>query len=485
MPRSMLRTKVCYLLLGAVATLVFLAGSFSLGRLSAEMSPTVIAPHPAFAQSSVDGKTVSVADIAERSMASVVNISSVRRVRHAQSPFTMDPFFRELFRQFGPADPSPRFDRSLGSGVIVSADGLVLTNNHVIADSERIRVLLSNKREVEAKVIGTDPKSDVAVLRLQGVRGLRPIALGDSDRARLGDVVLAIGNPFGVGQTVTMGIISAKGRANMGIVDYEDFIQTDAAINPGNSGGALVNMRGELIGINTAILSRTGGYQGVGFAIPTNMVRPIMTSLIKHGKVMRGWLGVTIQDVDADLAKAMKLPTRQGVLIADVSAGGPAARAALRRGDLVVKINGQGVDSSGKLRNLIAAAGVSGRARVDFYRDGRLQSVTVVLGELPANLVASAGSPGSGGLSVAPLSPAARSKFSIPTRVNAGVVIDAVQPGGAAAQAGLQAGDVILEVNRATIASVSRFSQIFSAASGQVLLLVYRRGGTYYTILNK
>jgi serine protease Do len=480
---SSVRSRLFYVALGATAALVFVAGSFSLGRLSAQGSPTVVFPHPAFAQAqTVDGKTVSVSDIAERTMASVVNVSSVRKVR--QSPIIMDPFFRDFFRQFGPADPSPRLDRGLGSGVIVSADGLVITNNHVIAEAEKIRVLLPGKREVDAKVIGTDPKSDVAVLRLQGVKGLRPIPLGDSDKARLGDLVLAIGNPFGVGQTVTMGIVSAKGRANMGIVDYEDFIQTDAAINPGNSGGALVNMRGELIGLNTAILSRTGGYQGIGFAIPTNMVRPIMASLVRHGRVVRGWLGVVIQDVDAELARAMKLPTRAGVLISDVTPGGPAARAGMKRGDLVVKLNGHDVDSAGKLRNLVAAAGVGSRAKVEYYRGGRLESASVPLGELPANIAAASGGGGSG-LSVVPLNPAARNKFNIPAKVNTGVVIEAVQPQSAAAAAGLQAGDVILEVNRVTITSVGRFSQMLAAARGQVLLLVYRRGGTLYTILNK
>jgi serine protease Do len=273
---SNLRSRLFYVTLGAAAALVFVAGSFSMGRLSARTAPTLVFPHPAFAQAqTVDGKTASVSDIAERSMASVVNVSSVRKVRQ-QAPVFMDPFFRDFFRQFGPTDPAPRQDRSLGSGVIVSADGIIITNNHVVAEAEKIRVMLPGKREVDAKVVGTDPKSDVAVLRLQGVKGLRPIPLGDSDKARLGDLVLAIGNPFGVGQTVTMGIVSAKGRANMGIVDYEDFIQTDAAINPGNSGGALVNMKGELIGINTAIASKSGGYMGIGFAIPTNMAQPIM-----------------------------------------------------------------------------------------------------------------------------------------------------------------------------------------------------------------
>jgi serine protease Do len=300
-------------------------------------------------------------------------------------------------------------------------------------------------------------------------------------------VVLAIGNPFGVGQTVTMGIVSAKGRANVGIVDYEDFIQTDAAINPGNSGGALINMDGELIGINTAILSRTGGYQGIGFAIPTNMVRPIVDSLVKNGKVVRGWLGVVIQEVDQELATALKLPTSQGVLISDVDPAGPAAKAGLQRGDLVVKLNGRKVGSSGELRNLVATAGVNNSINLEFYRDGRLLSKAISLGELPGQVAEQKQLPveSSAGLQVAPLTPDIRNKFNIPPRVNFGVVVSGVDRGSLAARAGLRQGDVILEVNRATIKSVNRFNRLFSQAKGRVLLLVYRRGSTMFLILNK
>jgi serine protease Do len=481
---------VFYVLLGAAVALVFSAGTFSLGRLTADQSqgktPLVVLPHPAFAQSAApEGKTLSIADVAERSLPSVVNISTTKKVRVAESPYSSDPFFREFFRHFGPGDASPRPERSLGSGVIVSPDGIVITNNHVIADADKIRVTLHDKREVEAKVIGTDPKSDVAVLRLKDTRRLRPISLGNSDQLRLGDVVLAVGNPFGVGQTVTMGIVSAKGRANMGIVDYEDFIQTDAAINPGNSGGALVNMRGELVGINTAILSRTGGNQGIGFAIPANMVRPIMASLIKQGKVVRGWLGVVIQEVDSDLAAALKLPTREGVLISDVSPTGPAAKVGMRRGDLVVKINGRPVDSTGALRNLVAAAGAGAKAKVEFYRDGRLQSATVALGELPTDVTARVAPDRQEGLTVVPLDRASKRRFNIPAQVNFGVVVERAVPGSPAGRAGLQPGDVILEVNRATIDSVGRFNQLYQGSRGRVLLLVHRRGSTMYVILSK
>jgi serine protease Do len=494
MPRVSHPIRILYVLLGALLAVV-LGGSFQLGRRSAappsasSQGPRWIFSHPAYAQTlATDGKGQSVAEVAERTLVGVVNISTTRKGQGTvESPYFSDPFFRDFFRHFGPDRPSPRQERSLGSGVIISTDGLVLTNNHVIADAATIKVVLSDKREVAAKVVGTDPKSDVAVLKLASARNLKPLHFGNSDQMRLGDLVLAVGNPFGVGQTVTMGIVSAKGRANMGIVDYEDFIQTDAAINPGNSGGALVNMKGELIGINTAILSRTGGYQGIGFAIPSNMVRPIMTSLVKTGKVVRGWLGIVIQEVDSDLADAMKLPTRSGVLISDVSPNGPAAKAGLRRGDLVVKLNNQPVDSVGALRNQVAIAGVGTKVKVDFYRDRKLHTVTASLGELPGNPALAARSPDRApdGVGVAPLDRTARQRFNIPGRVNFGVVVTGVKPGSPAGQAGLQSGDVILEINRVTIDSVSRFQQTFSAARGRVLLLVYRRGSTLYMIFNK
>jgi serine protease Do len=463
----------------------------SLGRDEAGR-PTLIFPaHLAHAAQAGKPALFSVADVAERALPSVVNIATTRKGQRVQaSPFMRDPFFREFFHRFGGGKPSPRQERSLGSGVIISADGVVLTNNHVIKGASTIRVTLSNKREYLAKVVGTDPKSDIAVLRLKGAKNLRPMRLGNSDKLRLGDVVLAIGNPFGVGQTVTMGIVSAKGRANMGIVDYEDFIQTDAAINPGNSGGAMVNLRGELVGINTAILSRSGGYQGIGFAIPSNMVQPIMSALLKHGKVVRGWLGVVIQEVNRDLKQALKLPTQRGILIADVDPRGPARRAGLLRGDLVVKINGRVVDSTGKLRNLVAAAGARGTVQLEYYRGSQLKTLKIKLAEQPSNLFAGRHAPGSsaataGGLKVAPLNSAARNKFNITSRLKSGVVVTAIDPRSAVAGAGLRVGDVILEVNRATITSVRRFTHMFTAASGRVLLLVYRQGSTLYMILNK
>jgi len=450
--------------------------------------PVTVLPTPAFAKTGAGA--LSIADVAERALPSVVNIS-LTKLSRIQAPHPV-PFF------FGPGFGGPeggeRREQGMGSGVIVSADGYILTNNHVVSDAKDIKVTLFDRREYDAEVVGTDPKSDVAVIRLKsGPADLRPIQLGDSSALRLGDVVLAIGNPFGVGQTVTMGIVSAKGRADVGIVDYEDFIQTDAAINPGNSGGALVDTEGRLVGINTAILSRTGGYQGIGFAIPTNMVSPIMESLKKYGKVTRGWLGVSIQDVDQELAQTMKLPTARGVLIADVQTGSPAAQAGVRRGDVVVKVDGQDVSSTGQFRNAIASAGANRKVSLDLYRDGKLQVLAASLGESPSGPVASTSAPGGNptreaaldGLSVMELSAEARRAFGIDDAVDKGVVVKGVKPQSPAATAGLRAGDVVLEVNRKAVASVRELSEQYAKSRGNVLLLIHRRGATVFVVVKR
>jgi serine protease Do len=454
-----------------------------------------VLPSPAFAK--VDGRgDISIADIAEKTVASVVNIASEKVIRNEGgpqlSPFFSDPFFRRFFGApfEGPQIPHERRQKSLGSGVIVSGEGIVLTNNHVVEKADKIQVTLADEREFEAKIVGTDPKSDVAVLQLLGeIKDLEIAEFGDSSRLRLGDVVLAIGNPFGVGQTVTMGIISAKGRANVGIVDYEDFIQTDAAINPGNSGGALINTEGRLVGINTAIISRSGGYQGVGFAIPSNMAKTIMESLIKHGKVVRGWLGVAIQDVDQDLAEAMNLKNTKGVLISDVTGDSPAQRAGLNRGDVVLKVDGEVVDSTGKLRNLISIAGPDNKVKLEILRDGETKEVEVTLAQMPANLGGVAEiEPDEGvlgGLKLGAVNPVNKDKFELPEKLNKGVVVLEVDRGSPAARAGFRPGDVILELNRKPIKSVNEFTQMYKKAKGRILLLVHRRGSTMFLVLSK
>jgi serine protease Do len=431
-----------------------------------------------------------IADIAEKAAPSVVNISSTQMVSTTQgTPHGADPFFFSPFSP-GHGTPGEREQRGLGSGVIVSDDGVILTNNHVIEKASQIEVVLADGREFDAKVVGVDPKSDLAVIKLEGpVDNLTPITFGQSADLRLGDVVLAIGNPFGVGQTVTMGIVSAKGRANVGIVDYEDFIQTDAAINPGNSGGALVNMKGELVGINTAILSRTGGYQGVGFAIPSSMVRPIADALISDGKVSRGWLGVGIQDLKRDLAEGLGLSIRDGVLVSNVMAGTPAAQAGLVRGDVIVEVDGASTRNAGQLRNRIAMAGANQTVTLGLWRDGAKKSLQVTLGEMPQEGQVATRKPGASkdapaGLQVRPLDDSMRQRLDIPATID-GVVITNLDRASPAARAGLRPGDVVLEVNRKAVTSAQTFQSAYDGAKGKVVLLVFRGGNTVYLVIEK
>jgi serine protease Do len=432
----------------------------------------------------------------ERVRGAVVNVSAEElvRIRVPSQSRSMGDLFGELLER-------PRYRRgyavtSLGSGVIVSPDGYVLTNNHVVAEAKQIKVTVSDKREFDATVVGTDPKSDLAVIKIKGApAGLRAVEFGDSTKLRLGDTVLAIGNPLGVGQTVTMGIVSAKGRADLGITAYEDFIQTDAAINPGNSGGALINTEGKLVGINTAILSRTGGYQGIGLAIPTSMAKPIMETLKQSGKVSRGFLGVGIQDIDQDLATALKLSSKNGVLLSEVRPGGPGAKGGLQRGDVVIKVDGSTVTSTGQFRNLIASSGAKKRVTLEVLRDGKPVSVAVELGEVPDDGSEVAGiQPGSpkpttggalDGVTLEELTPEHRRSLGLSQEIQRGVVITDLSPKSAAARAGLRPGDVVLELNRAPVESLGRFKELYSKAAGDVLLLVHRRGQTLFLVVRK
>jgi Do/DeqQ family serine protease len=351
----------------------------AVGFLVAEAQVTPPAAAPALA--ALPGNT-SISDVAERVVDGVVNVSSTQAV--ASGPASFDPFFTDPSSPFfGFGDRDPRMAQSMGSGVIVSAGGRVLTNAHVIKGADTITVTLHDGSDHKARVVGTDPKADLAVLQLEGkFPPLRPLPYGDSSKLRLGEVVLAVGNPFGVGQAVTMGIVSATGRA-FNIAQYEDFIQTDAAINPGNSGGALVNLRGELIGINTAILSRSGGYQGIGFAIPSNMARSIADMLVKDGRVSRGLLGVHIAPLGDEIAGKLKVAPRSGVLIAQVEPSGPAAKAGLTDNTIVTAIDGLAVNDPGKLRNLIAMAGGNRDVTLAVIQDGKPRTLKVKLGEVP------------------------------------------------------------------------------------------------------
>lgn len=373
-------------------------------------------------------------------------------------------------------------EKSLGSGVIVGSDGVILTNSHVVEHGDEIRVALQDGRELEAELVGADPASDIAVLRVNA-KGLPAIPIADSSKIRIGDLVLAIGNPFGLGQTVTLGIISAVGRANMGILDYEDFIQTDAAINPGNSGGALVDMQGRLVGINTAIVSRTGGYQGVGFAIPSNLAVQVKTAILEHGKVTRGYLGVTLQNLTEDLARSLGISTNHGVVVTDVSPGSPAAAAGLERGDVIVAIDGTPVQTSAQLRTAIALAGKGARIQLQIERDRKRSLVNVTLGELQARAEAQKVEGGLlGGLTVQPLDPATRARLRVPDQIE-GVVITELDPDSVAAGIGLREGDVIVEANRKPTPDVEAFREATRESTDRLLLLVYREGALLYVAL--
>ncbi len=428
-------------------------------------------------------------------MPAVVNVSTTRVVKGAQGgdiqPFMDDPFFRqffgeEFFRHF--QIPRDRRENSLGSGVIVSNDGYIVTNNHVVAKADEIKVLLSDKREFKGKVIGADPKSDVAVIKIEG-KDLPTIPWGDSDKLEVGEYVLAIGNPFGLNQTVTMGIVSAVGRANVGIADYEDFIQTDAAINPGNSGGALVNARGELVGINTAIFSRSGGYMGIGFAVPANMTRTVMQSLIKNGKVVRGWLGVSIQPVTPEIAKQFGLKESRGALVNEVIADSPAIAAGIKNGDIITSFNGKAIDSPAMLRNVVAATSVGKTVKVELLRDKKAQTVEVKVTEQPKD-VQRAGNESAGeegkdsalaGLEVRNLNAEIARQLGLPPGT-AGVVVAGIADGSAAGEAGIEEGDVVVEINRKPVRNVNDYRKVAEklGKNDGVLLLVIRRGGRLY-----
>jgi serine protease Do len=346
--------------------------------------------HSGFAPAAHAGPTApttltdaSIPDVAERVVDSVVNISSTMTAKNGPSQF--DPFFTDPDSPWYGMEPSARKQGSKGSGVIITGTGRILTNAHVVNGADDITVTIHDGTDFEAKVVGIDPKADLAVLQLKGkVPALKPLPWADSNNLRLGEVVLAIGDPFGVGKSVTMGIVSAKGRGNMGIEEYEDFIQTDAAINPGNSGGALVNLKGELVGINTAIASKSGGYAGIGFAIPSNMARPIMDMLVKDGKVTRGYLGVQIETVTPQIAKKFKLAVQRGAIVGGVEPGSPAAKAGLAELDVVTALNGAEIRSSEVLRNTIAMTKPGTTVELQVIGQGGAKRVLKAkLGELP------------------------------------------------------------------------------------------------------
>ncbi len=428
-------------------------------------------------------------DIARSVSPAVVNISTTKIVRRDAPPFSDDPFF-DFFNPFKDFKmPKKWREQSLGSGVIVSPDGIIVTNNHVIEQADEIRVTLYDKRSFKARIIGADPKTDVAVVKIDA-KDLPTIRWGDSDKLQVGEFVLAIGNPFGLSHTVTMGIISAVGRADVGIADYEDFIQTDAAINPGNSGGPLVNVKGELIGINTAIFSKSGGYQGIGFAVPSNMARLVIEQLEQRGKVTRGWLGVTIQELTPDLAMKFGMSSSNGALVGDVAKASPAETAGIRRGDIILQFNGKEVDDVGGLRNMVAQSRVGAEVPVKILRGGKAYSVRVLIAELPKDAAIEVpGNPpqddGSGsltGLSVIDLTKEISRQLGL-SKNEKGVVVVRVEPGSSAEDAGLRKGDVIQEIDRKKIERVDQYNKAMSGTRrGNTVLLFIDRGGRKFYV---
>jgi Do/DeqQ family serine protease len=447
-----------------------------------------------------DPAPVSLADfkngyssILDPALGAVVNISSSKVVKQPNNVpnFFADPFFRQFFgNQFGQQNAQPQTEReySLGSGVIVNPNGYILTNNHVVAGATDVDVFTRDKKKYTAKVVGTDPRTDVAVLKIDAT-DLPSFTLGNSSDLKVGDLVFAIGDPFGIGETATMGIVSATGRALGGTIEhYENFIQTDAAINPGNSGGALIDLHGNLIGVNTAIITGgSGGNAGVGFAIPINMARNVMQQIVEHGKVIRGHLGVMIQAVDPDMAKAFGLSQGGGALIGDVTPGSPAAKAGIQRGDVILDLNGKPVSGPDELSLDISEIAPGTPTHLTIFRNGKKQEVTVTLNELTEKEEQAVTGENSKsaltGVQVENLSADDIQQLGLPGNTT-GVVVTSVDSSSLAAAADLERGDVIQEVDHKPVRNVAEYNQALASAGNQaVLLLINRRGTTHYIIV--
>ncbi|MBL8074947.1 MAG: DegQ family serine endoprotease [Nitrospira sp.] len=458
--------------------------------------PPIARPVSTAPQPILGGANQTFVDIAKSVKPAVVNIYATKSGRGEGSggtPFD-DPLFRkffgdEFFRKF--EHPKEKKERGLGSGVIVDSNGLIITNNHVVGKADEIRVTLSDKREFKAKLIGTDPKTDVAVVKIEAT-GLPTVSWADSDKLEVGEFVLAVGNPFGLTQTVTLGIVSALGRA-AGIAEYEDFIQTDAAINPGNSGGALVNVRGELVGINTAIFSQSGGNMGIGFAVPSNMAQSIMGQLVQTGKVVRGWLGVSIQELTPELASQFGITETKGVLVSDVMDDSPAKKAGFERADVIVEYDGKPMDSPTHLRNAVAQTPVGKKVVVKIIRDKKARTIDLTIVEQPKSMSQSGEEDGGdtatptgilSSLDVRDLNEELAGRYGLKSSER-GVVIVRVKPGSTAEELGVREGDIVLEVNRQAVTSVKAFERLANKLPKDqaVLLLLKRQGRTIYLTL--
>jgi serine protease Do len=478
--------------LGSLSLLIALQAASLLGPASAS-ARTNPAPKLTIQDTPISRDlkaATSVAPVVKKVAPSVVNIYSTMTVSERPNQLFDDPFFRRFFgEEFGSrTQPRTRREQSLGSGVIISSDGYILTANHVVEGADKVKVALaSGEKEFDAKVIGTDPPTDTAVLKVDG-KNLPAITIADSDKLEVGDVVLAIGNPFGVGQTVTMGIVSALGRGGFGINNYENFIQTDAAINPGNSGGPLVDAEGRLVGINTWIISRSGGFQGLGFAVPINMARYVMERLISDGKVSRGYLGLWLQpDMTPELAKQFNLPDMNGALVTTVDPDSPGAKAGFKEGDFVIEFNEQKVKDMRQLRLVVSQTAPGKKVTVKIFRDGKEKTLTAILGEMPKEVLAGSGQEQPGergqsktdaldGVEVTDLDAQARSEANVPSNVR-GALVTNVDQDSNAAEAGLRAGDVIIQINRQPVHTADEAVAASEKAKGDRILLRIWRGG--------
>jgi serine protease Do len=442
---------------------------------------------------SADQLSATFEKIADIIKPSIVSISSVKKVAINQdSPgdlngpfgqFFSDPLFQQFFSLHVPRD---LVQRGLGTGMIATADGYILTNNHVVGGAQELEVRLPDNRTLRARVVGTDPKTDLAVLKVDAV-GLHPVRMGDSDDLKVGQWVMAAGNPFGLTSSFSAGIISATGRSNVGVADYEDFIQTDAAINPGNSGGPLVDLHGDVVGINTAIFSQTGGSMGIGFAIPSNMAHSVMTSLIAHGHVVRGWLGVEIQNLNHGLAGSFGYSSTKGALVSSVTSGGPADRAGMKSGDIITRFDGHEVDDVAKLRDRVADTEPGHRADVEVYRDGHPLTLHVAISELGQSSLASAGTPAAKervGMSLETLTPDLARQLGLDP-AQKGVLVTGVSPLGPAERAGLQSKDVITRVQDQPVRDVDQLRQALSRDDLKkgVRLRVMTNGSRHFVFL--
>lgn len=484
-----------YRTIGSVIGIGLVSGALIWGGHSLTVSYASNAPSLAAMPVAVAPPANGFTEVAKHVTPAVVNITTVMTEKVSEGLSVpdelrerMEEFFGKPFepRGGGPSDPfehrGPR--KGQGSGVIISPDGYILTNNHVIAKAREVNVTLPDKREFKGKIVGTDPKTDLAVVKVTA-QNLPAIPWGDASRLQVGEYVLAVGNPFGLNSTVTLGIVSAVGRGHMGITQYEDFIQTDAAINPGNSGGALVNTKGELVGINTAIFSQTGGYQGVGFSVSTTMAKPIYESLVSTGKVVRGYLGIGIQDLNQGLAKSFNIKDAKGALISDVREDSPADQAGLKQGDVIIEYHGTPVEDGVALQRLVTRSSVGVTVPLKVIRDGHEREMTVRIGEQPdetkvAKVERAETDTVLSGLAVEDLDQATSRELGLNGK--RGVVVTKVAPDSGAEQAGLMRGDVIREINRQPIRSVKDLEKVSSDVKkgSNVLILVNRHGNSLF-----